>query len=109
MNTPDLGAMHIRTALILVAFSFVLAISIYFGWINAHYWVAAIPAVYAWARASYYRLICDATYHAHHRFEADLIEDAERARYNQMTEAVTLDAESFLRGIRDDDERAGRA
>jgi nitrogen fixation protein FixH len=109
MNTPDFGAMHIRTALILVALSIVLAISIYFGLIKAHYWVAAIPAVYAWARPSYYRLVCDATYHAHHRFEADIMEEAERDEYHRMTEAVTLDAESMLRGLHIDDQRAGRA
>jgi hypothetical protein len=109
MNTPDFGAMHIRTALILVALSIVLAISIYFGLIKAHYWVAAIPAAYAWARPSYYRLVCDATYHAHHRFEADMMEEAERDEYNRMTDAVTLDAEDFLRGLRADDEQAGRA
>jgi nitrogen fixation protein FixH len=109
MNTRDFGALHVRTALFLVAFSIVLAISIYFGLIKAHYWVAAIPAVYAWARPSYYRLVCDATYHAYHRFEDDMIEESKRAEHNRRTDAVTLDAESFLRGLRTDDEKAGRA
>jgi hypothetical protein len=109
MNTPDFGAMHIRTALILVAFSIVLAISIFFGFIKGSYWVAAIPAFYAWARPSLYRLMCDAHYHAHHRFEEDML-DREEVRQTQIhNEVVCLDAESFLRNLRADDEKAGRA
>jgi hypothetical protein len=109
MNTPDVGAMHIRTALILVAFSIVLAISIYFGWLNAPWWTALIPVGYAWARPSLYRLICDANYHAMHRFEADMMDVEERAEYNRMNDAVTLDTEKFLRSLAADDETAGRA
>lgn len=109
MTTPDVGAMHIRTALFLVAFSIVLAILIFFGFIHGSYWVAAIPAIYAWGRASIFRLISDATYHAHHRFDSDVEDDIEFRTGERMNEAVTLDAESFLRGLKIDDEKAGRA
>jgi hypothetical protein len=109
MNTPDVGAMHIRTALLLVAFSIVLAILIFFGFIKGSYWVAAIPAFYAWARASVFRLISDATYHAHHRFDRDVEDDIEMKVGVRMNEAVTLDAAGMLRNLHIDDERAGRA
>jgi hypothetical protein len=109
MITPDLGAMHIRTALSLVVFSIVLGIAIFFGWLNAPWWTAVIPVGYAWARPSLYRLISDANYSALHRFEADFEQDIQISQDIRLNEAVTLDAEKMLRGLRIDDERAGRA
>lgn len=109
MNTPEFGAMHWRTAIALVVFSIVLGIAIFFGWIAAPWWTALIPVGYAWARPSLYRLICDANYHALHRFELDC-EVREEIRVSMdMNSAVTLDADSMLRNLRLDDERAGRA
>jgi nitrogen fixation protein FixH len=109
MNKPDFGALHIRTAIILIIFSIVLALLIFFGVIHAHYWVAAIPAFYAWARPSAYRLIRDANYRALHQFEEDIERQAEITVHNEMKAAVTLDAEKFLRHLRADDEAVGEA
>jgi hypothetical protein len=109
MPTPDVGAMHIRTALILCAITAVLAVTNIFGFTHLSYWLVAAPAIYAWARASVFRLLSDATYHAHHRFDSDVEADIEFRTGERMNEAVTLDAESMLRGLHIDDQRAGRA
>lgn len=109
MKTPDVGAMHIRTALILVGITTVLAITNVCGWTHLSYWLVLAPGFYSWARPSLYRLISDATYHAHHRFDSDVEDDIEFHTGVRMNEAVALDAESMLRNLHLDDQAAGRA
>lgn len=109
MDFRSPGALHYRTALFLVAVSLALAAAIFFGFIHISYWIAALPAIYAWARPSVYRLMVGAYYHAMHEFENDMLDRDEYLNQYRMNEAVTLDTESYLRNLAQDDERAGRA
>jgi hypothetical protein len=104
MNSLDFGAMHIRTALILVAFSIVLALAIFFGFIHAHYWVAAIPpSTLGLARATTGWSVMRPT---------TLITGSKKtcspkeavAQKGRMNDAVTLDSAKFLRSLAADDE-----
>lgn len=109
MNMPEFGVLHVRTAIALFVFSIVLSVAIFFGWLHAPWWIALFPVGYAWARPSLYRLISDANYNALHRFEDDCIEREYVNQHGKMNDAVTLDANSFLRNLHLDDEKAGRA
>lgn len=100
---------RIRNGLLLVGLSAVLVALLYKQVITGSYFVALIPAIYAFLMDGLFNLVADATYFGNYRLEEDMTDRQSLMVQGQMRDAVTLDAESFLRSIRAEDERAGRA
>lgn len=103
------GVMSRTMLYIYIALSVALAILHFTGWMNVPLIAMFIPVGYVIIRQSIFTLLVNSYHFAMHRFEEDMIVRGGEVEQYRMGEAVTLDADSFLRNLRQDDEQAGRA
>lgn len=103
------GLIHPYVALALILVSMGLAGNIYYGVFLISYWFAAAPVLFLLGSMWVFRLLVNSHHYALHLAEGD----AEARYHHQMiAEAqhnATLGVDHFLEGLRDDDERVGRA